>query len=115
MATYNIDLGEYKEGIDGLYQFLRNPPPSAVDDECVAYNMKHFRIKLFQEVWNIYKKLSHEDKVRMRETILPDFTVINWITMSRLYDPIDTEFVEMFGDRINLEFAKEYNPYFQKK
>ncbi len=113
MATYNIDLGEYKEGIDGLYQSLRNPP--TIDDECAVYNMKHFRIKLFQEVWNIYKKLSHENKVRMRETILPDFTVINWITMSRLYDPTDIEFVDMFGDRINLEFAQQYNPYFQKK
>ena len=115
MATYNIDLGEYKEGIDGLYQSLKNPPPSEVDDECAVYNMKHFRINLFQQIWNIYKKLSYEAKVYMRDTILPNFTSINWITMSRLYDPTDIEFVDIFGDRINLEFAQQYNPYFQEK
>lgn len=73
---------------------------------------KHFMIRKFFHVWDIYKNyVELEDKPRFVTKIIKEhFCSINWTTMSRLYDPDDKEFFEIFGSYINPEFAKKYNP-----
>ena len=41
----------------------------------------------------------------MRKDILPHFTNINWLVMSRIYDPNDKQFVKQFKHLINEEFG----------
>lgn len=78
------------------------------------YERKHFMIRKFYQVWEIYKCLSVEDKDRFFEKIIKKhFCNINWRTMSRLYDPEDKEFVEKFGNWIDKEFESKFHPKFK--
>jgi len=82
------------------------------DDICQSYEFKHYRIRIFFRLFNIYLKLPKELKNNFIIHIFPDFININWTTMSRLYNPDCTEFVTLFNNYINHDFANEYNPYY---
>ena len=77
----------------------------------ISYHLKHFKINIFQKFWKLYRSLTdHNLKLEMRETLIPQFTNINWTTMSRLYDPQDLEFLDLFKHKLNQEFSQRYNP-----
>lgn len=63
-------------------------------------------------IWKIYLSVNSQLQEKMKSDILPYFLAINWTTMSRLYDPKDHKFIEMFGDRLDYQFAQRYHPYF---
>ena len=72
------------------------------------YERKHMAIKIFFDVWKIYKELPESDKERFFDKIIPSFTFINWMTVSRLFDKTDEEFIERFKDNINIEYGNNY-------
>jgi len=86
-------------------------------EEVDSYERKHYFIKKFYEIWDIYKtEINKKDKDRFFENIIKkEFSNLNWTTMSRLYDPYDKEFLNRFSQNINSQFAKQYNPNFKIK
>ena len=43
----------------------------------------------------------------MKRELFPKVSRINWIAMSRLYDPNDEEFIDMFKDKMNLTIQQK--------
>ena len=85
------------------------------EEDCSHYERKHYKIKIFLDVWNIYKTMIEEkDKDRFFEKIIPRFKQLNWKTVSRLFDYSDKEFIEKFNKIIDWKFAKMYHPYYSK-
>ena len=113
-----LELGERADEVGRLCDMLARSDSYAFcvelsdDDPCyVSYNRKHFRINLFFRAWDVYKALGEAERECMREHVLPQFADrLNWTTVSRLYDPSDALFVDLFGTLINREFALQYNP-----
>jgi len=86
------------------------------EGELDRYEMKHFKIKIFFQVWNMYKKIKPIDKERFLENVIKKhFVNINWMTVSRLYNVNDMEFCDIFGDYIDEDFASKYNKSYQEK
>lgn len=73
------------------------------------YEYKHFKISLFFQVWEIYKHITENKENFFENIVKKHFSSINWITMSRLYDPADSEFMEKFEHKIDTKFATQYN------
>lgn len=106
---YIIDIFNLKYLFINAHKFC-----SDEDDFCISYDFKHFRIKIFFKLFNLYLKLPEKLKKNFIIFIFPDFMKINWTTMSRLYNPDCIEFTILFNKYINHEFAKSYNPYYKK-
>lgn len=84
------------------------------EEKIDSYEIKHFMICKFYDVWDMYLKEIHEKDIFFEKIIKEHFCNINWITMSRLYNPDDKEFVDKFSEYINISFAKLYNPKFTR-
>ena len=106
----NIKLALLRYELENVREFVIK-----IFGELDYYEIKHYKINIFFQVWNIYKELDHADKERfLLNVIKPYFMNINWRTVSRLYNPDDKEFVKIFVDYIDVEFALIYNPYFKR-
>lgn len=86
-----------------------------IKEEPDNYERKHYFIRKFFEVWDIYKnEIPEEDKERFFQNVIKkDFSKLNWTTMSRLYDPNDKEFMDKFSQNIDTKFAEQYHPKFK--
>ena len=75
------------------------------------YGRKHHMINIFFSSWTIYKhKIEIDSKERFLNVIKNEFSHVNWRTVSRLFDVEDAEFIQIFLEKIDWEFAKEYHP-----
>jgi hypothetical protein len=74
---------------------------------------KHAGIDFIQSAWTIYKVLDNDKLKRLYlDNVMPYFEGINWITMSRVWDVTDREFMERYHSRCSLVFAKDYHPQY---
>jgi hypothetical protein len=110
----NFKLGVFTEHIEKQYERLyniNNYCGTSSSNKNYTFDSKHHKIDCFFNIWNIYKMFSAEaNKTLMLNNILPHFTNINWMTVSRLYNPNDIEFVKLYNSRLDFKFAKQYNP-----
>lgn len=102
-----------RQNVLELYK-LFNYLPCNIDDIDISYERRHYKINIFLMVFKYYKSLSTEYKKAFATEIMPHFMNINWTTVSGLYDPNDEEFVALFNNHINNEFAEKYNPFITK-
>lgn len=103
LALLNYEIDNVREFVIKLY------------GELDYYEIKHYKIRTFFKVWDIYKGLDYKDKERFyKNVMMPYFMHINWRTVSRLYDIHDIEFQELFSDYIDEEFALLYNQGYKK-
>lgn len=108
LGIYTTYLNKLYYQFNNGYSIISNEPGP---NEYISYDVKHFKISIFKKVWDVYKSLTDSSlRDKMKTTILPLFTSINWMTMSRLYNPEDTEFIELYGTKLNMEFSRKYNP-----
>lgn len=98
LSKINFEL----ENLD-LFVFREN---KEVDN----YGRKHYKIKKFFELWNLYKNIKSNKKEFFDNEIYELAKYLNWKTVSRLYDINDKEFIELFDNWIDKDFANEYHP-----
>jgi hypothetical protein len=75
------------------------------------WHSKHFNSVWFLNLWGTISKYDIEMIQQVIKDKHIDFIIqrVNWILMSRLVDLTDKKFMHVFGDRLSMEFAKEYN------
>jgi hypothetical protein len=89
-----INVYKYCLHIDRLY--LRQ--------EC-----RNTKVRLFLSLWNQYKIAEDGDKYLCKKKVDMFKDCLNWMTVSRMFNPKDEEFITEFESRINMDFAKRYN------
>jgi hypothetical protein len=85
------------------------------NDENYRYYESWYSIQFnnnwFLKLWKSISKYNIKMILQIIEDKYMDYIIreVNWIVMSRLVDLNDKKFITIFGDRLSLEFTKNYN------
>lgn len=81
------------------------------------YEVKHLKVNTFLEAWEYVRKMDSETIKLIVDSGYFRYLGFecNWTLMSRKCDLRDELFMGFFGHIINMEFAKKYNPTYDKE
>jgi hypothetical protein len=108
----NENKKEYHTEIGSFIKEIESDPE---ERDFVNWNRKHFNSGWFFDLWDV---LSQQDTEFLKEVVQArhmDYIInsVNWMLISRQVNLLDEKIMDVFNDRINMDFAKQYNPTYK--
>lgn len=103
----------YKPEFDFMLKEVMNDPEEA---DIYRWHIKHFNVNYFLNVWNYVSVLERNIIDKLIDIGYMNYfgSKVNWILISRKFNPDDELFWEYFGERIDKKFMHKYNPKYNE-